>query len=81
MATPLISCVLAPLKKAVAGKESSSFIDWNHSLTQRFREAKSHTLYLPHTDDQLLIQADAAQNTTGIGLIVYAIKGKELIPV
>ena len=86
MATPAIYRVLAPLEDAVAGKDSSSFLDWNHSLTQRFREAKSHiknthTLYLPHPEDQLIIKTDAAQNSPGIGHTVYAIKGKELLPV
>ena len=60
MATPAISRVLAPLEDAVAGKDSNSLIDWTHALTQRFREAKSHvktthTLYLPHPKDQLVI--------------------------
>ena len=86
MATPAISRVLAPLEEAVAGKDSLSFLDWNHSLTQRFREAKSHvknthTLYLPHPDDQLVIKTDAAQNSPGIGHTVYAIKEKQLVPV
>ena len=86
MATPATSRIPAPLEDAVAGKESTALIDWNHSLTQRFREAKAHiknthTLYLPHPDDQLVIKTDAAQSSPGIGHTVYAIKGKELLPV
>ena len=65
MATPATSRILAPLEDAVAGKESAAYLDWNHALTQRFREAKAHikntqTLYLPHPDDQLVIKTDAA---------------------
>ena len=42
MATPTMSQILSPLEEAVAGKDSSDPLDWSHSLTQRFREAKSH---------------------------------------
>lgn len=38
-------------------------------------------LYLPHPEDQLVIKTDAAQSSPGIGHTIYAIKGKELIPV
>ena len=53
MATPGVSRVLAPLKVAIAGKNSRDPIDWKVSLFQRFKEAKSHikhihTTYLPH---------------------------------
>ena len=86
MATPATSHILSPLEEAVAGKDSNPFLDWNHSLTQWFREAKSHlkntqSLYLPHLDDKLVINTDAAQFSPGIGHIVFAIKGKKLLPV
>lgn len=86
MATPAISRVLAPLEDAVAGKESSEFIDWTHSMSQRFREAKSHiqtsqTIYLPHPNNKLVTKTDAAQNSPGIGHTLYAIKDKKLLPV
>ena len=86
MATPATSRILAPLEDAVAGKESADPIDWTHSLSQRFREAKAHiknthTLYLPHPDDQLVIKTDAAQSSPGIGHTIYAIKEGKLHPV
>ena len=86
MATPAISRVLSPLEDAVAVKLPSYPIHWDHALSQRFREAKSHintahTIYLPHPDDQLVIKTDPAAHSPGIGHTVYAIKGKELVPV
>ena len=48
MATPGVSRVLAPLEEAVAGKESKDIIDWTHSLSQRFREAKPMSGMLTH---------------------------------
>ena len=54
-------------------------IFWDHALSQRFREAKSHinrphTHYLPHPDIQLLIETDDAANSLGVGHTVYAIE-------
>ena len=84
MATPAVSRVLAPLEEAVAGRDSKEDIDWNRSLSQRFREAKSHvrnvhTIYLPHPNDQLVIKTDAASH--GIGHTIYAVKEGQLVPV
>ena len=69
----------------MAGKESLVTLNWTHTLSQRFREEKhiknTHTLYLPHLDDQLVIKMDPAQSSPGIRHTIYAIKGKELCPV
>ena len=86
MATPGVSRVLAPLEEAVAGKNSNKTIIWTYSLSQRFKEAKSHikhthTIYLPHPEDQLVIKTDAASLVPGIGYTVYAVKDNKLIPV
>ena len=61
-------------------------IVWDYFLLQRFREAKSHnnrthTIYLPHPDEELVIKTDVTQNSTGKDHIVYDIKENELVPV
>ena len=86
MATPKLSHVLAPLEESVAGKDSKDPYMWTHSLTQQFREAKehinnTHTLYLPHPKDQLVIKPDAAKDSPGIGHTLFAIKDEKLVPV
>ena len=83
MATPHTSRILAPLEEEEAEKESSDAVTWTHTLTQQFQEAKAHiknthTLYLPHPDDQLVIKTDTGQSSPGIGHTIFAIKGKEL---
>lgn len=86
MATPATSRILAPLEEEVAGIDLSATIYWTHSLAQRFREAKAHiknthTFYVPHPEDILVIKTDAAQSSPRIGHTIFAIKGKELRPV
>lgn len=81
-----MSRVLAPLEEEVAGKNSNDLIFWTNSLTNRFKEAKrhirhTHTIYLPHPSDQLVIKTDAASLIPGIGHTIYAIKDEKLIPV
>ena len=85
-ATPGVSGVLTPIEEAVAGRNSNNPLEWTHSLSQRFKEAKSHikhthTIYLPHPDDQLVIKTDAASLVPIIGHTIYAVKDNELVPV
>ena len=86
MATPRVLRVLAPLEEAVTGKNLNDLLEWTHSLSQRFKEAKGHikhvhTIYLPHPEDQLVIKTDAASLVPGIGHTIYAVKNNELVPV
>ena len=86
MATPAMSRFITPLEDTIQGLQSSDPYVWNHSASQRFREAKSHiqtnhTLYLPHPNDQLVIKPERASNQPGIGHTLLAVKDKSLIPV
>ena len=86
MATPAMSRFVTPLEDKIKGLQSNDKLVWDHSTSQRFREAKSHiqtvhTLYLPHPDEQLVIKPDAASNQPGIGHTLFAVKDGELIPV
>ena len=81
-----VSCGLAPLKEAVARKNSNDKINWDVPLSQCFREPKSHikhvhTIYLPHLDNQLVIKIDAASHVPGIVCTVYDVKEGNLVPV
>ena len=42
MATPAMSRFITPLEDTIQGLQSSDPYVWNHSASQRFREAKSH---------------------------------------
>ena len=86
MATPAMSRFITPLEDTIQGLQSSDPYIWDHSASQRFREAKSHIqhshiLYLPHPNDQLVIKPDPASNQPGIGHILFAIKDSILVPV
>ena len=86
MATPSLSCLITPLEDTLVGMVSSDPYVWTHAASQRFREAKSHiakthTLYLPHPSDQLVIIPDAASCAPGVGHILFAVKDQALLPV
>merc|ERR1712002_556695 len=85
IATPAMSRFITPLEDTVQGLQSKDKYVWDHAASQRFREAKSHikvshTLYLPHPNDQLVIKPDGAGNQPGIGHTLFAVKDKKLVP-
>ena len=86
IATPAMARFVTPLEDSVQGLQSKDKYEWSHAASQRFREAKTHiktthTLYLPHPSDQLVIKPDGASNKLGIGHTLFAVKNKTLIPV
>ena len=85
-ASPNLTLILNPFDLEVADKESKEPIQWNRDLIQQFKLATDavddlQTLYLPHPEDQLLIEVDAAKVPPGIGHTVYAIKEGKKLPV
>lgn len=86
IATPAMTRFVTPLEDTVQSLQSKDKYHWNHAASQRFREAQSHirtshTLYLPHPNDQLVIKPDGASNQPGIGHTLFAVKDKALVPV
>ena len=78
--------MLNPFDLEVADKNSKDVIEWDRNLINQFRLAteavdKLQTLYLPHPDDQLLLEVDAAKSTPGIGHTLYCIKDGKKLPV
>ena len=70
----------------VADKESKEEFQWNRDLKEQFKKATLavddlQTLYLPHPQDTILIEVDAAKNPPGIGHTVYAVKDNKKMPV
>ena len=85
-ASPNLTILLNPFDLEVADRDSKEEIVWNRDLIKHFQEAteavdKLQTIYLPHPDDQLLIEVDAAKVNPGIGHTVYAIKDGVKLPV
>ena len=74
---------MAPLDKAVAGKQSQDDIVWSENLTEAFKSlqaavASSQTITLPKPDDQLWIVTDAAVKRPGIAVTLYILRGDKL---
>ena len=70
----------------VADKQSKDTVEWDRKLKHDFLQAteavdKLQTLYLPHPNDQLLIEVDAAKVKPGIGHTVCAVKEGKKLPV
>ena len=85
-ASPNLTLILNPFDQEVADRDSKHPIEWDRDLIEYFRIAneavdKLQTLYLPHPDDQLLIEVDAAKSPPGIGHTLYAIKEGKKLPV
>lgn len=85
-ASPHLTILLHPFDLEVADKDSKEEITWTRDLAQHFISAIKavddlQTLYLPHPDDQLLIEVDAAKVNPGLGHTVYAIKNNKKLPV
>ena len=85
-ASPNLTLLLDPFDKAVADRDSKESIEWDRDLINSFIQAtqavkKLQTLYLPHPQDPLLIEVDAAKINAGIGHTVYAIKDGKKLPV
>lgn len=81
-----LTLLLNPFDLEVADKESKEEFQWNRELSEHFKKAIEavddlQTLYLPHPQDTLLIEVDAAKNPPGLGHVVYAIKGNKKMPV
>ena len=84
--SPNLTLMLNPFDLEVADKNSKDVIEWDRNLINQFRLAteavdKLQTLYLPHPDDQLLLEVDAAKSTPGIGHTLYCIKDGKKLPV
>ena len=84
--TPNLAKIMDPFDKITGDKESKDVVVWTTELKQAFQTAKDHIenikeVYLPHPDDQLLIEVDAAKSPPGIGQTLYAIKEGKKLPV
>ena len=83
-ASPNLTLLLNPFDLEVADRDSKETINWTRDLIASFQDSTSavdnlQTLYLPHPEDQLLIETDAAKCPAGLGHTVYAIiEGKKL---
>ena len=85
-ASPRLTLLLHPFDLEVADRDSKDDITWTRDLAHHFTVATEavnelQTLYLPHPEDQLLIEVDAAKVNPGLGHTVYAIKDNKKIPV
>lgn len=85
-ASPNLTIILNPFDHEVADKDSKEQIQWTRDLIHHFKIATEaidnlQSLYLPHPDDQLLIEVDAAKTKPGIGHTLYAIKDGKKLPV
>ena len=85
-ASPNLTLLLNPFDMQVADRDSKETIEWNRDLIAHFQDSTKavddlQTIYLPHPEDQLLIEVDAAKTPPGIGHTVYAIKDGKKIPV
>ena len=85
-ASPNLTLLLHHFDVEVADKDSKEEVQWTRELSQHFKAAieavdELQTLYLPHPDDQLLIEVDAAKMQPGLGHTMYAIKNNKKLPV
>ena len=85
-ASPNLTLLLNPFDMQVADRDSKELIEWTRDLIVHFHASTKavddlQTIYLPHPEDQLLIEVDAAKTPPGIGHTVYAIKDGKKLPV
>ena len=86
IATPAIAHKLPPLEDIIKRKTSLGNYIWNQEASMKLREAKSyikniHTLYLHHSEDQLLLIPYGSWSVPGVGHILYVGKESKLVPV
>ena len=84
--SPNLTLLLHHFDIEVADKDSKEEVQWTRELSQHFKNAIEavddlQTLYLPHPDDQLLIEVDAAKMQPGLGHTMYAVKDNRKLPV
>ena len=80
---PHLASYMAPFDQACASKPSSSTFDWSRpGILAAFNAATSHLkeiqeTYLPHPEEQLVLQPDASSSDNCIGWALYTMRPEE----
>ena len=75
--TPNLTALLDPFDAIVGGKDSKDTITWTAELQNHFNKAQQNiknmtNLYLPTSDDQLIITCDGARTPPAVGMVLQA---------
>ena len=77
--------LLAPLEKAIKGKESKEKVEWSDELTETFKKAQkslaeAKLIAIPRPEDKLLIVTDASVRPGALGATLYVLREGESKP-